>query len=325
MTRLVLAPVLVLAVTGTVCGNSGPAAPQDAQAPQASPFDSERAWEHLQQIVGIGPRPSGSAGIRQTRAYVTRQLSSYGLTVQEQPFTASTPLGQVDMVNLIVRLPGRRPDRILLTGHYDTKLYRDRVFVGANDGGSSAAFLIELARVLQNQPHEFTYELVWFDGEEAVCAGWDDCGQTKLDNWTPAKPGNPDNTYGSRHYVVEAMKTGIRSVRAMILVDMIGERGAVFQREAYSTAWLKAIIWDTAKELGHDKTFVSTEYAIADDHVPFLKAGVPSVDIIDLDYTSWHTATDTLDKLAARSLQIVGDVLLASLPKIEKRLAGEKE
>jgi Zn-dependent M28 family amino/carboxypeptidase len=213
----------------------------------------------------------------------------------------------------------------VITGHYDTKLFKEFAFVGANDAGSSSAFLVELARALKDRPREFTYELVWFDGEEAVCAGWDDCGQTKLDNWTPAKPGNPDNTYGSRHYVVEAMKTGIRSVRAMILVDMIGERGAVFQREAYSTAWLKAIIWDTAKELGHDKTFVSTEYAIADDHVPFLKAGVPSVDIIDLDYTSWHTATDTLDKLAARSLQIVGDVLLASLPKIEKRLAGEKE
>jgi hypothetical protein len=316
MTRLVLAPVLVLAVTGTVCGNSGPAAPQDAQAPQASPFDSERAWEHLQQIVGIGPRPSGSAGIRQTRAYVTRQLSSYGLTVQEQPFTASTPLGQVDMVNLIVRLPGRRPDRILLTGHYDTKLYRDRVFVGANDGGSSAAFLIELARVLQNQPHEFTYELVWFDGEEAVCEGWTECGTGT----------SPDNTYGSRYYVQAAREaTALSSVKAMILVDMIGGRELTLRRDLSSTAWLTDIIWSTARDLGHGTTFVGQSTHVGgDDHMPFIAAGIPAVDIIDLDgYMSyWHTDRDTLEQLAPRSLQIVADVLLAALPKIEQRVGN---
>jgi Zn-dependent M28 family amino/carboxypeptidase len=157
-----------------------------------------------------------------------------------------------------------------------------------------------------------------------VCPGWDDCGESRLSEWTPARPGNPDNTYGSRHYVVQAMKSNIRSLRAMILVDMIGERGAMFEREGNSTPWLKDIIWGTAQELGHGKTFVNSEYPIDDDHVPFLRAGVPSVDIIDLRYDSWHTADDTLDKLAARSLQIVGDVLLASLPKIEKRLLSEK-
>ena len=120
---------------GAVVAWQQKAAPQ-APSPkaQAAPgFDSSRAWEHLRQMVSIGPRPSGSAAIRQTRAYITRQLSGSGLTVQEQPFTADTPLGKVDMINLAVRLPGRRPDRILLTGHYDTKLYRDRVFVGASD------------------------------------------------------------------------------------------------------------------------------------------------------------------------------------------------
>jgi Zn-dependent M28 family amino/carboxypeptidase len=144
--------------------------------------------------------------------------------------------------------------------------------------------------------------------------------------WAPGKTEGPDNTYGSRHYVNDALKTNtLRQVRALILVDMIGERGAVFQREGNSTRWLKDIIWGTAKELGHSKTFAETEYPIEDDHVPFLKAGVPAVDIIDLDYVPhWHTATDTLDKLAARSLQIVGDVVLASLPKIEKRLLQEK-
>src|SRR5687768_6747648 len=130
-----------------------PAAAAASPTPRAATeFDSTRAWEHLQQIVGIGPRPAGSAGIRQTRAYIGRQLSAMGLTVQEQSFTASTPVGRVEMANLIVRLPGRRPDRILFTGHYDTKILKDKVFVGASDGGSSAAFLLELARALAARP-----------------------------------------------------------------------------------------------------------------------------------------------------------------------------
>jgi Zn-dependent M28 family amino/carboxypeptidase len=316
--------VLVTCVSSEPAPPSGqkPAAP--APPEQTPGFDSSRAWEHLRQMVALGPRPAGSAALRETRSYIARQLAAFGLTVQEQPFSARTPNGTVEMVNLILRLPGKRPDKILITGHYDTKLFKEFAFVGANDAGSSAAFLIELARALKDRPREFTYELVWFDGEEAVCRGWDDCGESRLDSWTPAKPGNPDNTYGSRHYVIDAMKTNIRALRAMILVDMIGERGAVFQREANSTQWLKDIIWGTAKELGHSKTFVDTEYAIDDDHVPFLRAGVPSVDIIDLDYPSWHTQQDTLDKLAARSLQIVGEVIVGSLPKIEKRLLQEK-
>ncbi len=290
----------------------GPAADHQAgPSGQAPGFDSSRAWDHLGKIVSIGPRPAGSPGIRQLRAYITRQMSAIGLTVQEQTFTAETPQGPVEMANLVVRLPGRRPEKILLTGHYDTKPFRAFPFVGANDGGSSAAFLVELARVLKDRPREFTWELVWFDGEEAFCANWTDCG----------RPGAPDNTYGSRHYVKAAQDAGsIASIRAMILVDMIAERDARFFRESRSTAWLKDIIWATAGELGHRAMFPELETLIEDDHWPFLEAGVDAVDIIDLDYAPWHTAADTIDKLSARSLQAVGDVLVASLPKIEAHL-----
>jgi len=274
-------------------------------------FDSSRAWDHLGQMVSIGPRPAGSPGIRQLRAYITRQMSAVGLTVQEQSFTAETPRGPVEMVNLIVRLEGRRPEKILITGHYDTKPFREFPFVGANDGGSSAAFLVELARVLKDRPREYTWELIWFDGEEAFCTNWTDCG----------RPGAPDNTYGSRHYVKAAQEAGnVKAIKAMILVDMIGERDARFYRESRSTAWLKDIIWSEAGELGHRATFPELETLIEDDHWPFLEAGIDAVDIIDLDYAPWHTAGDTIDKLSARSLQIVGDVLVASLPKIEAHL-----
>jgi Zn-dependent M28 family amino/carboxypeptidase len=188
-------------------------------------------------------------------------------------------------------------------------------FVGANDAGSSGAFLIELARVLKDRPREFTWELVWFDGEEAFCFDWYECG----------KPGAPDNTYGSRHYVAQAKASNtLGSIKAMILVDMIGERNARFQREEKSTPWLKDIIWAAAKTAGHGAYFPSTETPIEDDHYPFLQAGVDAVDIIDLDYPSWHTAEDTLDKLDARSLKAVGDTLLTALPLIEQRLAGAK-
>ena len=313
-----LASALMTAGVGSLyaqaAGKRQTAPPPTTRGAQAAAFDSSKAWEHLRQMVSIGPRPSGSAAIRQTRAYITRQLSSYGLVVEEQPFTASTPLGNVDMVNLSVKLPGRRPDRILLTGHYDTKLFRDRVFVGASDAASSAAILLELARVLKTRPHDFTYELVWFDGEEAVCEGWSECGTVS----------SPDNTYGSRYYVKAAQQAkALPSIRAMVLFDMIGARNLKLRRDAASTAWLTDIIWAAAKRLGHSDTFVDQGTDIGgDDHMPFLRAGVPSVDLIDLDdYPQWHTKDDDLMHVGASSLQVVGDVTLAALPDIERRLA----
>jgi glutaminyl-peptide cyclotransferase len=279
----------------------------------ATSFDAARAFQHLERIVAIGPRPAGSTALRQTRAYITRQLDAMGLTVQEQPFTVTTPIGRVEMVNLIVRLPGDRPDRLLIAGHYDTKLMTNATFVGANDGGSSAAFLVELARVLAARPRAFTYELIWFDGEEAFCTGWTDCG-------TPA---SPDNTYGSRHYVDAARDAGaLPSLRALILVDMIGDRNLTIRRDSNSTPWLVDLVWEAAAGRGHDRVFVGSSTAIEDDHLPFLRAGVPAVDLIDLDYPAWHTPGDTLDQVSANSLQIVGDVLLDALPRIERRLLG---
>src|SRR5688572_30699416 len=149
------------------------AAPQSPAAPQTfAAVSGERAFEDLRQMVAIGPRPAGSAGIQRTRAFIAQQMKAIGLTVQEQPFMASTPVGQVAMVNLTVTLPGTRPERILIASHYDTKPITEFVFVGANDGGSSTALLIELARVLKDKPREYTYELVFFDGEEAYNNDW---------------------------------------------------------------------------------------------------------------------------------------------------------
>jgi hypothetical protein len=280
-------------------------------AAAAAKFDSGRAWEHLRQLIAIGPRPAGSPAIEQTRTYIKAQLAAAGLTISDQAWDDETPLGKVHMVNLIASIPGPRKDRLVITGHYDTKLIRQFRFVGANDGGSSAAFLIELARVLKARKNALTVDIVFLDGEEAVCQNWDDCG----------KPGAPDNTYGSRHYVGVARRDGtLSTMKAMVLVDMIADRDLQIRRDANSTRWLTDAIWDAAKRLDLDSYFVAESTRVEDDHLPFVQAGVPSVDIIDLDYEPWHTAKDTLDAVSARSLQVVGDALLAALPQIEARL-----
>ena len=274
-----------------------------AQAPNA--FDSSKAWEHLRQQVAIGPRPSGSPGNLKNRDYIKATLAGFGIKTVEQPFEATTPVGPITMVNLIATIPGQRPDRIVLASHFDTKIFRDFRFVGASDGASSTAALLELGRVIKARPQlPFTIELLFLDGEEAT------------GEWQ-----GTDNTYGSRHYVAAAGKAGtLKSLRALILLDMIGDRQLNMRREQNSTPWLTTIIWNTAKRLGHGAQFLDEVTPIEDDHIPFLKAGVPAVDLIDLDYPAWHTAQDTLDNVAARSLQIVGDVVVAALPEIEQRL-----
>ncbi len=280
-------------------GQPGPALLR-AQAPT---FDSGRAFEHVRQLVAIGPRPAGSAGAVQARRYVTRQLSSLGLTAAEQSFVAQTPPGPVPMANLVARIPGARAERLILASHYDTKLFRDFRFVGANDGASSTALLLELARVLRARKNPFTIDLVFFDGEESVI------------EWT-----GTDHTYGSRHYVEAAQRDGsIRSVRAMVLFDMVGDRQLTIKRETDSTPWLTDLIWAAARRR-NEPAFLAEDFAVEDDHRPFLDAGVPAVNIIDLDYDAWHTKDDTLDRVSARSLQTVADVFLDALPQIEKRL-----
>jgi Zn-dependent M28 family amino/carboxypeptidase len=276
-----------------------------AEAAGPAAFDGARALEHVRQVVGFGPRPPGSAAIAQTREYLKQQMAALGLQTIEQPFDAATPLGTMKMVNVRVVIPGARPERLIIGGHYDTKIFKAFRFVGANDGGSSTGFLIELARVLKDRKNPLTIELVWFDGEEAVI------------DWTAT-----DHTYGSRHYVEAARRSGaLASIKGMVLVDMIGERELNIRRESMSTPWMTDAIWQSARTLGYGRYFPDEPMPVEDDHVAFLRAGVPAVNIIDLDYAVWHTAGDTLDQVSARSLEIVGTVLMDALPAIERRLA----
>jgi glutaminyl-peptide cyclotransferase len=191
---------------------------------------------------------------------------------------------------------------ILIGGHYDTKWFRELTFVGANDGGSSTALLIELARRLRDRPRDYTYWIVWFDGEEAREA------------WTAV-----DSLYGSRWMAAELARTR-RLPRAVIVADMIGDRELTIRREGASTRWLTDIVWASAARLGHRAHFLDDSMAVEDDHMPFLRLGVPAALLIDFDFPPWHTADDTLDKVSARSLTVVGNVLLDALPAVEAAL-----
>ncbi|MGI9108376.1 MAG: M28 family metallopeptidase [Pyrinomonadaceae bacterium] len=278
-------------------------------------YDGERAFAHVRKMVEMGPRPSGSAELARTREYIVAELRAANLKVTTDQFTAKTPAGAREMVNLTAELAGEAPDVIIISSHYDTKFFKEFRFVGANDAGSSTGALIEIARSLaaSGRKPRFTYQFVFFDGEEAVCRNWDDCSTDDA----------PDNTYGSRRYVEQLAAHGeTKRVRALILLDMIGYTNLSLPRESLSTPWLVDIIWATARGLGYAAQFPDTEQSVEDDHIPFLQAEIPVVDLIQLgSYKYWHTAEDTLDKISPRSLQIVGETVLASLPRIEQRLA----
>lgn len=293
-------------------------APNPAVVPAAVAFNGERALEHVRKQVDIGPRIPGSAELAKAREYIIDTLKSSNLTVRTDEFTAATPLGEKKMVNITAEIPGESKDVIMIASHYDSKYFKDMRFVGANDPGASVATLLELGRVLgaSQQKPKLTYWLVFFDGEESLCEGWDDCG----------KPNAPDNTYGSRRYVAHLRKNNqLGRARALILLDLIGYKSLELPRDTLSTQWLQDIVWRTARALGYGKYFVDRPERVgSDDHEPFLRAGVDSVDLIQLSgYPYWHRADDTLDKVSAQSMKIVGDVVLASLPRVEQNLLSK--
>jgi Zn-dependent M28 family amino/carboxypeptidase len=241
--------------------------------------------------------------LARTRAYIVAELQKAGLKAQLDEWDAVTPLGIKKMVNIRASRPGTRPTSIALTGHYDTKLYNDRMFVGASDGGSSAAWVLEMARATSGIKLQNTLEFVFFDGEEAVL------------EWTDS-----DSVYGSKYDVARRNKAGtLRQLKALILVDMIGDKNLNIHREGQSTPWLVDTIWNTARAMGYTREFTNTTHIVADDHIPFRDAGIPVIDLIDFDYPHWHEASDTLDKTSAQSLKIVGDVVYASLSEIDRR------
>jgi Zn-dependent M28 family amino/carboxypeptidase len=288
--------------------NSAPSKPD-----KISDFDAARSFDHMKKMCDFGPRPSGSDGIKKAQDYIQSEFKSYGLNVIEHPFTGNTPRGGIPMKNIIAELPGEKPELVLIAGHYDTKLQQG--FVGANDGASSTAAVLESARVLAKTRPEYTIWFVLFDGEEAVV------------DWNAM--GGMDNTYGSRQLVAKMKTDGsLGRVRAMILYDMVGDKKLDLLRDDNSTPWLVDAIWTTAKQVGYSKFFLANQTSMSDDHVPFADAGIPAIDLIDFNYgpghSYWHTNSDTLDKVSGESVKAVGDVVIRSLPEVFKQLNVRK-
>lgn len=272
----------------------------------ASDFSGERALEAVKTAVAFGPRPAGSAASRRMQAWISQELKAQGWAVVADRFTAQTPLGAVSMTNLIARKPGLSGRAVAITGHTDTKRFPFR-FVGANDGGSSTGLLVELARALKDVGLRNDIWLVFFDGEEAVV------------EWSES-----DSLYGSRHLADKWDADGsLQRLAALINVDMIGDRDLLILDEANSTPALRRNLCAAAARLGCSQHIDLEPAAIEDDHIPFLRRGVPAIDLIDFDYGPgnawWHAAADTTDKLSARSLRITGSLVVEMIRMLEPR------
>ncbi len=255
--------------------------------------------------MAFGPRPAGSAANRALQKYILVELQKDGCDIVEDAFTAKTPQGTIAMKNILARFPGKGPgaDRraIAITGHFDTKFFPGRKFVGASDGGSSTGLLLELARVLAHQPRTDDVYLVFLDGEEAF-GEWSDT----------------DSLYGSRHLAERWGRDGtLRRLKGLINVDMIGDRNLDIPQETNGNAALNKLIWQTATDLGYRAFFIDQRISEDDDHMPFIRAGAPAVDLIDIDYPPWHTDNDTMDKLSAQSMEIVGNVVYEVIQRLE--------
>jgi Zn-dependent M28 family amino/carboxypeptidase len=274
----------------------------------AAGISGASALEFTKRAVDFGPRPAGSEANHALQSYILAQLKTRGCQITEDAFTATTPNGPVAMKSIIAKFPGKgRPgalaQAIAITGHFDTKFFPGRKFVGASDGGSSTGLLLEFARVLAGEPRIDDVYLVFFDGEEA------------FGEWTES-----DSVYGSRHLADRWRRDGtLGRLKALINVDMIGDKNLDIRQETNSTASLRRLVWTTAAELGYQAYFLNEGMSTDDDHMPFIKLGAPAIDIIDFDYPPWHTDADTMDKVSAKSLEIVGTVVLEAVHRLERQ------
>ena len=297
-------------VSGTA-SSSAQSAVQPAAPPQAPPpsqldgFDAADAYNQVAKLVSFGSRPAGSDANHRQQQYIIAQLKSYGCPVEEDDFHSPTPIGDVAMKDIVVKIPGARPDIVLFATHYDTKTLAN--FVGADDGASSTAVMLELARQLCARKNQLTLWIAFLDGEEAFNWDWQD----------------PDNTYGSRELAAEMSLSGdLPKLKAMLLADMIGIYNLQIKRDTTSTPWLTDLVWSTAARLGYGNVFVNDTTSVDDDHTPFLKRGVAACDVIDFEGAMpiWHTVNDTLDKIDPRSLGITGHVFLESFFALEQKI-----
>jgi glutaminyl-peptide cyclotransferase len=278
--------------------------PPDNSPPPS--VDSARAMQYVKEIVAFGPRPIGSANHKKVEDYILVHLK--GDTVEEDAFTTDTPEGKFPARNIIAKFPGAKDGIIVIASHYDTNYpLRQTTYIGANDGASSSALLLEFANQLRGKRLDgYSIWLVWDDAEEAV------------KSWSDA-----DSLYGIRHLAEKWEADGtLKKIKAFMLADMIGDADLNIERDANSTPWLEAVVFEAASRLGYQSHFFARTMTVDDDHLPFVKRGVPSADLIDFDYgydnVFWHTPQDTVDKLSPKSLEIVGSTMLETVRILDR-------
>lgn len=272
-----------------------------------------RAWAHVKHIVELGPRVPGSKAREKAADYICARLSALDL----QPIRESwlDPDEKIRFENVRVRLPGRSEKTLLIGTHYDTKMELEEArpagappFAGANDGGSGSGILLALIEDLVTwRMRGPTLEFVWFDGEESITPSW-----------------NMDRAlFGSKEFVRRHLKAG-HSYGALVLLDMVGHSDLAIDREETSSKELFGPFERAARALGYAKYFFQHGTAVDDDHVPFLNAGLPSIDLIQFEHNpEWHTHRDTMAIVSPKSLGIVGRVVLQALPNLELQFLGD--
>jgi glutaminyl-peptide cyclotransferase len=277
-------------------------------------FNAQQAYAYTAKIAGFGARWPGSPGHKKAEDLIRQVLQKDGGRLETDDFTAATPRGAVAVHNLIgkfnVTADPRQPI-FILAGHYDT-LFKPG-FVGANDGASSTAILLAFADALAAQKTKMQIWLLWTDLEEAIQSFTGD-----------------DGLYGSRHFAKKLAANGTTGrVRGFFLLDMIGDKDLGVARETGSARWLQDFISEAAKQLGYSQYFFHYESSIIDDHVPFIQAGIPAVDVVDAMFGRMgpgldgmgefhHANTDTMDKVSAHSLEVVGRTILLTVELLDK-------
>ena len=270
-------------------------------APPAPRVEGPAAFKICYDFVALGPRYVGSDGHKKAEDFIHQHLS--GITVEDDAFTAKTAAGDFPMRNIIAKVPGKKDGIIVIAGHYDTNLpLKNLNFVGANDGGSNVGLMLEMAHEMKSRPND-GYS-VWFlftDGEEAMI------------NWSAE-----DSVYGSKHLAQLWKQDGTAAkIKAFLLLDMVGDKDLGIFHETNSTPWLMETVQRAAARLGYARYFNGPETPIEDDHIPFKAVGIPVADLIDLNYgfnnVYHHTTEDTMDKLSAQSLEIVGNVVYETI------------
>ena len=292
-------------VPALVHADNSSSAPADSTPPA---FNANRAMQYVKEIVALGPRPIGSENHKKVEKFILAHLK--GDEVEQDSFDIHPTEGTFPVHNIITKFAGTRDGIIVIASHYDTNWpLRNTAYIGANDGASSSALLLEIANQLRGKKLEgYSIWLLWDDAEESMKLPWDD----------------PESLYGVRHLADRWQSDGtLKKIKAFILEDMIGDADLNIEHDTYSTPWLEDLVYKAATQLGYQSHFFARTMGVTDDHIPFVQRGVPSADLIDFDYgyndVFHHTTDDTVDKLSPKSLEIVGTVTLETVRLINQR------